>query len=288
MKVRKIALITLAFVIGLMQICLGAEEKKTRVHLIYKVPEAILQVQNKEENVIEGQKEFETMLLKEYGKRFQVKKIERVDMAKTLYPLDCLQMVSPLETPLVVKITLEGTGTSVDHYQNAFGAKVDGVAPSTKIHMQEVILDRNESKFYGVDYGIQEYTSGTISLGRIVMAADTNPRTNVKNAVNACVRDVCVFNKQKINKYVSPEDYAIEEARHRGDFKTFDQALDKKKEQQEAANAPLKARIEKFKKFAEEHPDYGILPVLNMYQYSLEMQKSIMESYIQMGMYKEE
>lgn len=287
MKIKRVFVLSLLFVLGIAQLCFGAGEKKTRVHLIYKVPEAILQVQNKEENIVEGQKEFEATLLKYYEKRFQVKKIERVPMDKLLYPEDCLKMTTPLETPLVVKILLEGTGTAVDHYQNAFGAKVDGVAPSTKVHLQEAIADRNDYKLYGIDYGTQEYTSGTFSLGRIVVAADTNPRTNVKNAVNACIRDACVFNRHNINKYVNPGDYAMEEARYKGDFKTWDLALSQKKAQQEAAEAPLRAIIEKFRKFAEEHPEYGILPMLNMYQYNLQSQKTIMDTYIQMGMYKE-
>ena len=228
MKLKRIFLLTFVFGLTLAQFCFASDEKKLRVHLFYKIPDTILQVQNKQENLVEGQKEFEGMLQKAYSKRFRVEKVERLANDKVVEPADCYQMVGPLETPFLLAIALEGTGTTVQHYQNAFGAQVDGVAPTTYVHLMEVIPDRQDLRFYGIDYGHQSYTAGTFAYGQTVAPVDVDPRTNIKNAVKACVRDANEFNRHHINKYMNPVDYQMEEDRFQGNYKAWTIALAKK------------------------------------------------------------
>lgn len=68
------------------QIGFAAEQaKKLPVCLIYKVADTVLKCQNKEEDMVAGQKEFEADLLKNYSKRFDVREMKRMD-DKEIYP----------------------------------------------------------------------------------------------------------------------------------------------------------------------------------------------------------
>ena len=252
--IRKIIFITLiSLFCAICQIGFASETpKRIPVDLFYKVADTILQCQNKEENIVAY-----------------------------------LSMADPLETPLLVLVKLEGTGTAVEHYQNAFGAKVDGVAPSTFVHIQEAIADKTDNWFYGWDYGKQEYTEGTFSLGQIVAATDTDPRRNAKNAIKAAVKDVCSINQQ-INKYANPEAYEIEKNRFYGNFKKADMIHKKQKEIQDAKEAPLKARVEKFVEYVHNHPELGITNLVDANSNNLPVMEKIINMYIASGLYKEQ
>lgn len=260
--------------------------KKLSVCLIYKVADAVIQCQNKEEDMAAGQKEFEETLLKNYEKRFDVKKIQRMDENDIRPPKEYADMVQPTEIPLVVWVKLEGTGVSVDHYQNAFGAKVDGVAPSTFVHIKEVTVDKKNYAVYGWDYGKQEYTAGTFSLGRVVAAADTDPRRNAKNAIKAALKDVCSLN-QDINKYADPTAYAIDQDRFYGNFRKANEIQNQQKEAKTAKEAPLRARVDKFVEYVHNHPELGVTNLVDANRNDLSLMGQIMDMYIKTGLYKE-
>ena len=270
------------------QIGFAAEQaKKLPVCLIYKVADTVLKCQNKEEDMVAGQKEFEADLLKNYSKRFDVREMKRMD-DKEIYPGKYyVAMVKPGETPLVVVIKLEGTGVSVDHYQNAFGAKVDGVAPSTFVHITEGMADTANSNLNGWDYGSQEYTAGTFSMGRIVAAVDTDPRRNAKNAIKAALKDVCSTNSE-INKYANPTAYEIDQARFHGDFKKVAELRSQQEAAKEAKEAPMRAIVDKFITCVHSHSELGITNMVDANRNDLSTMKYIIDMYTTMGLYKEE
>lgn len=270
------------------QIGFAAEPaKKLPVCLIYKVADTILQCQNKEEDMVAGQKEFEAELLKNYSKRFDVREMKHVNAKESRKPQEYIAMAKPDETPLLVWVALEGTGVSVDHYQNAFGAKVDGVAPSTFVSIQEGTIDRNNLTLSGWNYGTREYTEGTFSVGRVVAAVETDPRKNAKNAIKAALKEVCSPNTE-INKYADPTGYEIEQARFQGDFKKVDELRDQRKAAQDAKEAPLRARVDKFINYVHNHPELGITNLVDANRNDLSLMNEFMETYIKMGVYKEE
>lgn len=286
MKKWKVVLFLLCCLFS--QIGFAAETaKKLAVCLIYKVPDTVLQSQNKEEDMVAGQKEFEKDLLKAYSKRFDVREMKRVDEKETHPTQEYVAMAKPGEIPLLVLVKLEGNGVSVDHYQNAFGAKVDGVAPSTFVHIQEGTIDRNDNSFCGWDYGKREYTAGTFSMGRMVAAVDTDPRRNTKNAVKAALKDVCALTPG-INKYTNPEMYTIDLYRFQGDFKKASELNQQRKAAQDVKEAPLRARVDKFINYVHNHPELGITNLVDANQNDLSLMKDFMDSYIKMGLYKEE
>lgn len=270
------------------QIGFAAEPaKKMPVCLIYKVADTILQCQNKEEDMVAGQKEFEAELLKNYSKRFDVREMKHVNAKESHKPQEYIAMAKPDETPLLVWVALEGTGVSVDHYQNAFGAKVDGVAPSTFVSVQEGTIDRNNLTLSGWNYGTREYTEGTFSVGRVVAAVETDPRRNTKNAVKAALKDVCALTPG-INKYTNPEMYAIDQYRFQGDFKKASELNQQRKAAQDAKAAPLRARVDKFINYVHNHPELGITNLVDANRNDLSLMNEFMETYIKMGVYKEE
>lgn len=286
-QINKILGVLLFFVVFFANsLCFAEDENKLmRVELIYKVPESILLSQNKDENIQEGQKEFETYLKGKYSKRFDIRKIERQKFEETHTPAEYLQKVQPLETPLLVIINLEGTGTSVDHYQNAFGAKVDGVAPSVFVRVKEIVIDRKTGTYDGMDYGRQEYTAGTIAWGRDVYAVNTNPRTNVKNAVKAAINDVCRIDKS-INKYANPTKYQKEIDRYYGRFEKINKAEKQEALEKEQKEAPDRARVAKFLEWAKKQP--GLEMVVNMVKNNgTEFGLQTIEMYKAMGLYVE-
>lgn len=270
------------------QIGFAAEQaKKFPVCLIYKVADTILKCQNKEEDMVAGQKEFEADLLKNYSKRFDVREMKHVDAKEIHKPQEYIAMAKPDETPLLVWVSLEGTGVSVDHYQNAFGAKVDGVAPSTFVKIQEGTIDRNSLTLSGWNYGTREYTEGTFSVGRVVAAVDTDPRKNAKNAIKAALKEVCSPDPD-INKYTDPTGYEIEQARFHGDFKKVNELKNQSKAAQDAKEAPMRARVDKFVAYVHNHPDLGITNLVDANRNDLSIMKYMIDMYTTMGLYKEE
>lgn len=287
-KLKQIFWLAMVLVLGIAQLCFGAEAKKLRVHLIYKVPETILQAQNREENIEEGKKEFEAMLLKSYSKRFDVRKVEYEDWNARFTLAQYAEKVSPLDVPFIVRVKLEGNGTTVDHYQNAFGAKVDAVSMTTRVHVVEYLVDRTfPASFSWWDYGTKSYGAGTTSLGDIVIANDTDPRTNTKNAVKACIGDINKFNDDKINKYTNPVAYEFEELRYKGELKKAAELRKKEEERKAAQEAPARARIQKFVDYVKAHPELGITNLVEANKNDLTYMNTLINIYVGSGLYKE-
>ena len=68
------------------------------------------------------------------------------------------------------------------------------VSLTTRVHVAEALVDRMfPATFYNLDYGTKSYGAGTTSLGDIVIANDTDPRTNTKNAVKSCIGDINIY-----------------------------------------------------------------------------------------------
>ena len=235
--------------------CLAASpapKPTQRVFLFYKVADTILQCQNADEDMIAGTEELEKELLSHYGKRFIVQDIKRSPLDFNTNPAGYRERYPDIKISqkiLIVKIELEGEGTSSQMYQNAYGAKTVGIAPTINVHLLESISDTGEGygeqhadseAFYSHDYGTQSYGAGTFAVGRQVYAAQTDPRKNVKNAVRASFRDACDFN-QNINKYAAPAAYESELNRFTGNFKV----------QMIAFNKQYAPQLAKIKKFAE-------------------------------------
>ncbi|MHC1714861.1 MAG: hypothetical protein AB9858_04595 [Acidaminococcaceae bacterium] len=215
---KKISLVLLSLML-LTGICFAKDPEPTqKVVIFYNVPDAILQCQNSNEDIISGKEELEKELVNHYGKRFIVQGIERLTAGATITPSESFKKVKPNQTPFFIKISLDGQGESTATYQNAFGAKTSGVAPAINVHLLEAIPSIEDNTFYFHDYGVISYTAGTFALGMNVYAAQTDPRKNTKNAVRGCFRDACQFN-QSINKYANPNAYENEYNRFTGNFK---------------------------------------------------------------------
>lgn len=257
-------------------------EPTKKVVLFYRIPDTILQCQNANEDMVAGAIELEKELKNHYSKRFIVQEVRKAPEGKLL-PDGYQALIKPNQIPLIVTIDLEGQGSKVDYYQNAFGAKSAGVSQTVKVHLVEALPANNSNSFAWIDYGVQAYGAGTFAIGRDIFAAQTDPRKNVKNAVRGCFRDACSFNKN-INKYANPTAYQNEEDRYNGNFT----ALAKEREDSEALN---KVRIAKFKAWCEEDaPDSY---VRKSYYTNMQTFKNITEQMqyidllIKMNMYKE-
>lgn len=292
---KKIFLLLTTILLAVSQVCFAAKDapKLRRIHLFYMVPDSILQCQNKAENMEKGQVEFESTLKKYYSKRFDIRKIERVDMESP--DMGFANRALPLETPFLVKITLEGTGTSYDHYQNALGAQTSGTAPTVMVHLREAVIDKAAGKYYKEDYGTKSYGSGAVAVGMLVLAVDTDPRTNTKGSVEANIRDVCKFNKD-INKYVNPAAYEKEYNRFYGNFEKI-LATDEKERtaaqntNKNVANGTegLEPRIAKFKQhfMASEALKPVYIQMIQPYEKNTSYMNNLIDTYIQMGLYTE-
>lgn len=225
--------------------CVFAEDVGREVMIYYKVPNTILEAQNKKEDIIAGREEFEKKIASTYGKRFTVISVKPYPESLPK-PLDLKSLRKPNAVPFIIEISLEGTGVSVDQYSNAFGATTAAAAPSVNVHLIERVGDYDDNQFYGYDYGVQSYSKGTDSIGRYVFAVDTDPRRNAKDSVNAAMRDACKLNTS-INKYASPKIYEREHARYQGQFKEM--AIEKK-----ALESKDEAEIEEFLKWCKTIP----------------------------------
>lgn len=256
-------------------------EPSKKVVIVYRVDDAVLQCQNDSEDMVAGKEELEKELVNHYKKRFIVEGIERGSTPDVSMPLTYYKdKAKGRQFPLVVTIRLLGQGTSIDSYQNAFGAQYYGSAPTVNVQLVEVLIDPVNDTDYGVDYGVQSYGAGTFALGRDIFAAQSNPRKNTKNAVRGVFRDACKLN-DKINKYANPLAYGKEYARFTGDFKKFEEIDQREK-------APLLAKIEKFEAWCNENDTQkAYLAGLNTFGDNLQAKVNYINTLVQMGVYKE-
>ena len=253
-------------------------EPTKKVVLFYRVPDTILQSQNADEDIVAGAAELEKELKNHYSKRFIVQEVRKAPEEKML-PDGYQALIKPNQIPLIVTIDLEGQGSNVDYYQNAFGAKSAGVSQTVNVHLVEALPASNNNSFAWIDYGVQAYGAGTFAIGRDIFATQTDPRKNVKNAVRGCFRDACKLN-ESINKYANPAAYEKEVNRFTGNFEAV-VAADQK------TNSVALGKIKKFEDWCKadkmrESYLIGLNGFTNINQKIL-----FIDQMIKMGVYKE-
>ncbi len=186
--------------------CAAAPAKK--VVLWYQVPDAILEVQNPENDMEKGKSELEAFIKTNYGKRFDIQIVKRAP-EKNLTAADVSLVTRPNWVPVIVKIDLAGVGT---------GEKLVGKYATVKVALQEsTVVD---GTIYTYDYGVKEYDSSMLRVAGYVVASEDDPRINTKNAVNDCITEACTLN-DKVNRYADPNAYAKENARYSGEFQNI-------------------------------------------------------------------
>lgn len=176
-----------------------------KVILWYQVPDAILEAQNEENDMVKGRLEFEKLLQEQYSKRFDIQNLKRADNG-AVTAQDLTLITRPDWKVFLVKVYLAGTGS---------GEKVLGTYATVKIALKESAAFNN--KLYTYDYGVQEYDSSKLRVAGYILASEDDPRINTKNAVISCIKDACKFN-EKINRYADPAAYQKEEDRYNGNF----------------------------------------------------------------------
>lgn len=187
-------------------VCAAAPAKK--VVLWYQVPDAILEVQNPENDMEKGKAELEAFIKTNYGKRFDIQIVKRAP-EKNLTAADVSLVTRPNWVPVIVKIDLAGVGT---------GEKLVGKYATVKVALQEsAVVD---GTIYTYDYGVKEYDSSMLRVAGYVVASEDDPRINTKNAVNDCITEACTLN-DKVNRYADPNAYAKENARYSGEFQNI-------------------------------------------------------------------
>lgn len=276
---KKVLLMICFIIIAFNAVCYAvAPEPTKKVVLFYRVPDAILQCQNADEDMVAGATELEKELKNHYSKRFIVQEVRKAPEEKML-PDGYKALIKPNQIPLIVTIDLEGQGSNVDYYQNAFGAKSAGVSPTINVHLVEALPNRYGNAFSWVDYGVQAYGSGTFAIGRDIFTAQSDPRKNVKNAVRGCFRDACKLN-ESINKYANPAAYEREFNRFTGNFEVAS-ASDKKN------NATALERIKKFEDWCKaDKLRESYLIGLNSFT-NIDQKIILIDQAIKMGVYKE-
>lgn len=187
-------------------VCAAAPAKK--VVLWYQVPDAILEVQNPENDMEKGKAELEAFIKTNYGKRFDIQIVKRAP-EKNLTAADVSLVTRPNWVPVIVKIDLAGVGT---------GEKLVGKYATVKVALQESAAI--DGKIYTYDYGVKEYDSSMLRVAGYVVASEDDPRINTKNAVNDCITEACTLN-DKVNRYADPNAYAKENARYSGEFQNI-------------------------------------------------------------------
>jgi len=276
---RKIILLVLVLLtIPAITLAAATPEPTKNVILFYRVPDAVIQCQNSSEDMVKGAQELEKELTNHYGKRFIVQGIQRVKQ-DNLSPADYQNMVKYHQSPFIIQIELKGQGQSVSYYQNAFGAQSTGFAPSTNVHLIEIIPNTNDNRFYQYDYGVQSYSAGTFAIGRDIYAAQKDPRKNAKNAIRGCFRDACIFDGS-INKYANQAAYEKEINRFTGNFKPLSLGIEKTKTE-------TNDKIEKFMTWCNaDSSRKAYLVPLEMYSDS-NLKIIYIDQFIKMGVYKE-
>ncbi len=187
-------------------VCAAAPAKK--VVLWYQVPDAILEVQNPENDMEKGKAELEAFIKTNYGKRFDIQSLKRAP-EKALTVEDVVLVTRPSWVPVIVKIDLAGVGT---------GEKLVGKYATVKVALQESAAI--DGKIYTYDYGVKEYDSSMLRVAGYVVASEDDPRINTKNAVNDCITEACTLN-DKVNRYADPAAYEKENARYNGEFQNI-------------------------------------------------------------------
>lgn len=187
-------------------VCAAAPAKK--VVLWYQVPDAILEVQNPENDMEKGKAELEAFIKTNYGKRFDIQSLKRAP-EKALTVEDVVLVTRPSWVPVIVKIDLAGVGT---------GEKLVGKYATVKVALQESAAI--DGTIYTYDYGVKEYDSSMLRVAGYVVASEDDPRINTKNAVNDCITEACTLN-DKVNRYADPAAYEKENARYNGEFQNI-------------------------------------------------------------------
>lgn len=187
-------------------VCAAAPAKK--VVLWYQVPDAILEVQNPENDMEKGKAELEAFIKTNYGKRFDIQSLKRAP-EKALTVEDVVLVTRPSWVPVIVKIDLAGVGT---------GEKLVGKYATVKVALQESTAI--DGTIYTYDYGVKEYDSSMLRVAGYVVASEDDPRINTKNAVNDCITEACTLN-DKVNRYADPAAYEKENARYNGEFQNI-------------------------------------------------------------------
>lgn len=275
---KKLFLFVFVLIALTVNICFAdAPEPTKKVVLFYRVSDAILQAQNSNEDMVAGKEEFEKELKNHYSKRFIVQEIRRAT-GEPAQPPAYQSTIRANQIPLIVKIDLEGEGTTTQLYQNAYGAQATGVAPAINVHLLEAIPSTDGLIFVPYDYGTKSYSAGTFAVGMNIYAAQTDPRKNVKNAVRGCFRDACKLNEQ-VNKYVNPLAFDFEMARYTGDFEKCHEIY------QKIYGSQLE-EIKKFEAWCNEVPTRaGYLNGLNVLN-TIEQKITYINTLKKMGNYK--
>lgn len=283
---KKVFTVFLAVLLCLVGVVASAAEAPTptqKIVLFYRADDALLACQNSAEDIEKGRVEFEKLLAKYYGKRFIVQEIrQNPDEEMTLD--EYKQIIKFNQKPFIVIMEAAGEGTSVDHYQNAFGAQKSGAYKTFKIHIKEFSPNKNNNGFNSYDYGVLSYGSGTFTFEGMVFAQDTNPRKIAKKAVNAVLYTVCRIDDE-INKYAYPTKYQMEIERFNGVFDSFVAVNDAKNKRAEAFENWCKQKMEEE---TEEVMKKTYSDLLNLFQNSSLDQKMIyIDSYVKSGLYSE-
>ena len=279
MQLKKISMCAMALCLLISGHCLAAtDEQNKNVTIYYDVQDSILRAQNKEGDIERGKKELEEDIKEYYSKRFNVKQIKPLPegIAYDEIPNSIIGMA---EHPFIINLSLNGTDVRTDYYQNAFGAQTVGYARAINVHLIETSQDTEDNKFYSYDYGDIAYSKGTFTVGMVAYEVDSNPRTQVKDAVKGMMRDACKFNENNINEYVNPKQYEDEVNRYKGNFKPM--AIENEKK-----NAISMQRIQKMEEWLMAHPELGsILPTFETF--STEQKLSFIDNMKNTGLYVE-
>ena len=196
----------------------AAPQPTKHIVLFYKVSDAILMCQNSDENIEKGKIEFENELNNHYSKRFVVDGVKYLPEMPALSAEEYLAMVKQNETPFILKLKLNGTGSTIQTFQNVFGAKKSIEVPTIKIDRAEAVVDRQDKIIYAVNYGEAEYHPNAMALGGDLYSS-TDQRKNTKNDVRGYIRDYCTYLGDKINKYADMKKFNQYNDAYNGDFK---------------------------------------------------------------------
>lgn len=194
---------------------------KKNITLFYDVQDQILMCQNKEENIVKGQEQFEKILRKYYKSRFNIINVKRISKPENaeFYDKKALFELPVNQFAIVVKVELWGNGVATDTYQNAFGAKQNINIATTKLNLTEYTGDKDNFIFYERKYGVKDYRPNSFAMFGQLWVKNMDARTLTKNCVNWYIRDVNEFYPP--NKYTYPQQYDVYLAFYKGDIVTL-------------------------------------------------------------------
>jgi len=192
-----------------------------RIFLFYKVSDAVLMCQNSDDDMEKGKVEFEKELSNHYSKRFIVDGVKYLPEQPRLSAEEYLAMVKQNETPFILMLKLNGTGTTTATFQNMFGATKSVVLPTIKIIRNEYVVDRADHSIYGVAYGEAEYHSNAMAAGGNIYS-NTDTRKTTKNGIRGYLRDYSIYQGDRINKYADMDKFNAYNDAYTGNFKKRD------------------------------------------------------------------